>query len=238
MFAAAAEAAGVRQAELQLPEGSCVGDAVTLCRQRWPGLSRLGDALLVAVNQEYAQLQQPLSDGDELALIPPVSGGQEAGDQLGSACAPARRFAVVAQPLRAEQVAALVASPQAGAITLFVGTVREWTAGRRTLWLEYEAYVEMAEAKLRQIAQEVEAQWPGTQLAVWHRVGRLAPGEASVVIAAAAPHREEAFAAARYAIERLKRVVPIWKREVWEDGSAWVGSQLDPFVHPERSTQR
>ena len=88
---------------------------------------------------------------------------------------------------------------------------------------------EMAEAKMAEIVAEISRQWPGTRVAIWHRVGRLAPGEASVVIAAAAPHREEAFAAARYAIERLKRVVPIWKKEVWEDGQAWIGSQLDPY---------
>ncbi|MCG0239192.1 MAG: molybdenum cofactor biosynthesis protein MoaE [Firmicutes bacterium] len=141
---------------------------------------------------------------------------------------------MVAEPISPEAVAAKVADPTIGAVVTFIGTVREWTRGRQTIYLEYEAYPEMAVAQMERIAREIQEKWPGTRVAITHRVGRLQIGEASVVIAVGAPHRAEAFAACRHAIERLKQIVPIWKKEVWADGEEWVGSQAGPdWMHPE-----
>lgn len=133
-------------------------------------------------------------------------------------------YRLTTEPLSADAVAAAVAAPEAGAIAVFLGVVRNETAGRRVVALEYEAHAPMAEAKMKEIGEVIHARWPGVrQVAMVHRVGRLAVGEASVAIAVSAAHRREAFEACRFAIERLKAVVPIWKKEVFEDGAVWVG---------------
>jgi molybdopterin synthase catalytic subunit len=137
-------------------------------------------------------------------------------------------FRVTDQPLSVEAIARLVEHRGAGAVVVFVGTVRDSSEGRRVRYLEYDAYPEMAEATLRQIGDEIRQRWGLDRVAIVHRTGHLDIGEASVVIAVAAPHRVEAFQACRYAIDRLKAIVPIWKKEVWEDGeSRWVGSELN-----------
>ena len=115
--------------------------------------------------------------------------------------------------------------PEAGAVTTFIGTVREWTEGKRTLCLEYEAYKPMAVNMLQQIGEEIEARWPETRTAISHRIGRLDISDIAVVIAVSSPHRISAYEANRYAIERIKQMVPIWKKEVWEDGECWIGDQ-------------
>lgn len=164
----------------------------------------------IAVDQEFAEDATPLRDGAEVAVVPPVAGG-----------AP-RRFAVVDRPLELAEVLEAVASPGLGGIVTFTGTVRDETRGRRVVRLEYEAYRGMAEKKLAEIGAAVAAEH-GVEVAIVHRVGVLAPGDAAVVIACAAPHRTAAFRACEACIERLKKDVPIWKREVFEDGSEWVG---------------
>jgi len=218
-FAAAADAAGRRTLEVDW-SGRTLAQLLEFLEQQYPNLARLAPVLSVAVNREYASGDRVLADGDEVALIPPVSGGAD----------PAQRplFEITTEPLSADEVAARVTNPYSGATVVFVGTVREWTRGRRTIRLEYEAYPEMAVAQMEQIGREIAERWPGARVAIAHRVGPLAIGEASVVIAVATPHRADAFEACRYAIERLKQIVPIWKKEVWEDGEAWVGSQLGP----------
>lgn len=223
-FAAAAQAAGCR--ETQGPwAGMTAGAVLEHLRQEYPGLGRLQAALAVAVNREYADPETVLADGDELALIPPVSGG-----------AP-KLYEVTAQPLVADEIAARVTNPYSGATLVFLGTVREWTKGKRTVFLEYEAYPEMAEAQMKVIADEIEARWPGARTAIVHRIGKLGIGEASVVIAVATPHRADSFDACRHAIERLKQIVPIWKKEIWDDGEEWVGSQLGPdWMHTSPKT--
>jgi molybdopterin synthase catalytic subunit len=148
--------------------------------------------------------------GAELALIPPVSGGSGL-------------FSVVDRPLRLEEVVAAVSGEAYGGLVTFSGSVRNQTRGRRVLRLEYESYPGMAEKRLAAIGAEVAERWSGTRLAIMHRVGTLMPGELAVVIAAAAPHRKEAFLACEHAIERLKQDVPIWKKEFFEDGEVWVG---------------
>jgi len=135
-------------------------------------------------------------------------------------------YRVTEEPLSADAVGAAVTVPAAGGVAVFLGVVRDNTAGRRVVALEYEAHVPMAEAKLKEIGEDVYRRWPGVrQVAILHRIGRLAVGEASVVIGVSAAHRHDAFAACHHAIDTLKQIVPIWKREIFEDGSAWVGLQ-------------
>ncbi len=239
LFAAAADAVGRRTLEGDWA-GRTAAQLLEILSQQYPNLSRLTPVLSVAVNREYVSEDRVLADGDEVALIPPVSGGAEtSGAEADSAEANSAEvdgaeaggqplFEVTAAPLSADEVAARVTNPYSGATLVFVGTVREWTRGRRTVHLEYEAYAEMAVAQMEQIGQEIAERWPGARVAIVHRVGKLEIGEASVVIAVATPHRADAFEACRHAIERLKQIVPIWKKEVWEDGEAWVGSQVGP----------
>lgn len=138
-------------------------------------------------------------------------------------------FRVGDAPLRIEEVVAAVEAPSCGAVTTFIGTVRETNAGRKVLWLDYEAYAPLAVRSFERIATEVAERWPGTALAIHHRTGRIEIGEASVALAAAAPHRADAFAAARFAIERIKQIAPIWKHEHFVGGEVWIeGATADP----------
>lgn len=136
-----------------------------------------------------------------------------------------KAFEIVEQAINPQYYADMVLRPEAGAVTLFTGHVREWTKGVRTLYLAYEAYIPMAEKKLAQIGAEIEAQWPGTKTAIAHRIGALAISDIAVVIAVSSPHRKAAYEANEYAIERIKEIVPIWKKEIWEDGEEWIGDQ-------------
>lgn len=177
-----------------------------------PSLAPLLPWVRIAVNEEFASDDDPVLEGDDVALIPPVSGGAGAGP-----------FAVGPEPIRADDLIAAVRVASAGAVVTFAGTVRDSTGGLAVTALEYEAYEPMAVRCLRRIADEVRARWPEASIAIRHRTGRLEIGEISVVIAVSSPHRRDAFDACRYAIERLKEDVPIWKKEIRRDGSVWVG---------------
>jgi MoaE-MoaD fusion protein len=209
-FAVARERAGCAREELEVPADPTARTILQRVAERHPSLSPLLPHLRVAVNREFAQPDDPVPDGAEVALIPPVAGGSGL-------------FRVVDRPLELDEVVRAVAAEGRGAVVTFSGSVRDLTQGRRVVRLEYEAYPPMAEQKLAQIAAEAEASWPGCRVAVMHRVGTLLPGELAVVIAAAAPHRKEAFRACEHTIERLKQDVPIWKKEHFEDGEVWVG---------------
>ncbi len=207
-FAAAREAAGTAREELaEAPPDVAALRAALAARH--PALARLLPRCRVAVNEEFVPDGAPVPDGAEVAVVPPVAGG-------------APLFAVVDRPLSLDEVVEAVRATASGGIVTFTGTVRAGTGGRRVVRLEYEAYRPMAERVLARIGEEVGAAH-GARLAVVHRMGVLEPGDAAVVIAAAAPHRAPAFRACQECLERLKHEVPIWKREVFEDGSEWVG---------------
>ncbi|MFY0530136.1 molybdenum cofactor biosynthesis protein [Archangium gephyra] len=210
-FAAARERVGLPHESLELPPGARVTDVLRLLATRHPALAPLLPHLRVAVNQEFSNAEAEVPAGAELALIPPVAGGSGG------------LFRVVDRPLRLEEVVEAVSGEAYGGLVTFSGSVRNQTRGRRVLRLEYEAYPPMAEKKLAEIGAEVAGKFNGTRLAIVHRVGTLTPGELAVVIAAAAPHRKEAFLGCEHAIERLKQDVPIWKKEFFEDGEVWVG---------------
>lgn len=137
-----------------------------------------------------------------------------------------KQYEIVEHPIDSDAYVKQVLHPGAGAVTVFTGHVREWTHGIRTLYLAYEAYVPMAEKKLKQIGEEIENRWPGTRAAIAHRIGELQISDIAVVIAVSSPHRKAAYEANEYAIERIKEMVPIWKKEIWENGEEWVGTQL------------
>jgi molybdopterin synthase catalytic subunit len=212
LFASYREAAGVGHVLLELSPGASVRDAIAEITRRHPVVAQIRQ-LVIARNQDYVGLDEPLADGDELALIPPVSGGAvTAGD----------RILVSAATLSVDAAIDTVRGPDAGGIVVFLGTVRDHSRGKRVRHLEYEAYAEMAEAKMREIASALETAHAPLRLAMHHRVGDLAIGDIAVVIVAAAPHRDAAFTATRAAIDELKRVVPIWKKEYTDDGAVWI----------------
>ena len=207
-FAAARDAAGTDQDTLPRPPAT-VGALRRALADARPGLARVLARSRIAVDQEFVEDDAPLRDGAEVAIVPPVAGG-------------APSFRVVDRPIALAEVLEAVGGTGLGGIVTFTGTVRDETGGRRVLRLEYEAYVPMAERKLAELGEAI-GRAHGAAVAIVHRVGVLRPGDAAVVIACAAPHRTPAFRACEACIEALKRDVPIWKREVYEDGSEWVG---------------
>jgi MoaE-MoaD fusion protein len=218
-FASVREMIGRKEDSLELDPGATVAEAIERLAGDDARLRQSFARCLPMVNLAYVEPKQELQDGDELALIPPVSGG---GGQEQS-----EPFRVTADPLDAAAIEALVASPAAGAVALFVGSVRDHARGRSVERLVYEAYEPAAVAMLAQIGREIEGRWSVERVAIVHRIGSLGVGEASVVIGVSSGHRAEAFDACRYAIERIKEIVPIWKKEHYADGSAWIGSEAD-----------
>lgn len=180
----------------------------SLCRD-YPALGGMKERITFAVNAQVVKEDYRLREGDEVALIPPVCGGSASGKGT---------FRLTDAPLEPNSIAGEVASGGDGAIVSFTGIVRDNTMGRPVVALEYEAYTEMAEGKMREIGAEIQERWGLSGVAIVHRVGRLSVGEVSVVVAVASPHRREAFEACEYAMERLKAIVPIWKKDIWQEG--------------------
>jgi MoaE-MoaD fusion protein len=218
LFARYREATGHERLEVEVPEGGTVETAWSAVVGRHPVLSAYRPYTLFAVGHDYVQPDHRLRADDELCLFPPVSGGAAASD--------VDVFRVVEHPLSPDAIAAEVDDPGAGGVVIFSGVVRNQTDGRPVKFLEYEAHPPMAEVKMREIGAEIRARWSGIRrIAMLHRIGRLEIGESSVLIAVSAAHRGDAFEACRYAIDTLKRTVPVWKKEHFEDGEVWVGLQ-------------
>lgn len=224
-FATLKDKAGVAEAELELPAGSRVADFRRQLAAQFPQLPQGRASLLVAVNQEYAFDEDLLPDGAQVAVFPPVSGGSGAPEV----------FSVTEQQIDLNQLLEGITTPSTGATCTFSGMVRGQTLRdlpHETIRLEYEAYVPMAEAKMRQVAAEIRARWPAVQgIAIVQRIGVLLPGTPTVVIACSAAHRDSGvFEAARYGIDRLKEIVPVWKKEVGPQGEEWVEGEYIPEV--------
>jgi molybdopterin synthase catalytic subunit/molybdopterin converting factor small subunit len=213
LFASYREAAGVGHIQLELPDGARVRDAISEIRRLHPLVGSGRAALLLARDREYVDADAELRDGNELALIPPVSGG---------ATGAVARIAIGTEALSVDDVIAAVRDDSFGGVAVFLGTVRDRSRGVRVTHLEYEAYAEMAERRMREIADRLEREHAPARVAMHHRIGDLGIGEIAVVVAAGAPHRDAAFAAARAAIDELKRDVPIWKKEHGENGAVWI----------------
>ncbi len=214
LFARLREQAGAGRIALELPAGATLLDAYAALRRLHPALEANPEWVRPALNQALAVWEAPVSDGDEVAFIPPVSGGD-------ASAAPVL-FELTSEPLDARRLEAAVARSEAGAICTFTGVVRDNSRGRSTERLEYEAYAAMAVSEMRKIAAEIGSRWPETRIAMAHRTGTLEIGEASVVVSVSAPHRAEAIAACKLGIDRLKESVPIWKKEFFEGGEVWI----------------
>jgi len=221
------EIVGRAAEDAEFPAGSDLRVVFESYASRFPQLRQMAASIVVARNQEFAALSTTLADGDEVAFLPPVSGGS---------CAPfeteedGRYFALVRKTIDARSLVSRVLTGAEGAVVTFEGTVRNNTKGRSTLCLDYDCYQPMALKMMAQIGREIAASHAVTRLAMVHRLGRMLVGETSVVVIVAAPHRKPAFEAALEGINRLKKLVPIWKKEHFVDGEVWVEGEWDSNV--------
>jgi len=226
-FGVLKEPAGKSEDFLELLPGATVADLLTLCEAQIPTLRNAMTSIAVAVNQQYAGVETQLHAGDEVALLPPVSGGTE---ELQNKKPSGRgRYASIMQPpIETASTLANIKRGEDGAVVVFEGVVRNQTRGRKTLYLNYEAYAEMALQQMEELAEQSLKQFPIRDVALIHRLGRLEIGETSVLIVVASAHRAAAFDACRWLIDTLKRTVPIWKKEYFEDGAVWADGEPFP----------
>jgi molybdopterin synthase catalytic subunit/molybdopterin converting factor small subunit len=220
LFAAHRESIGRAVLSIDVSPGTTAGEVWQAVAAHHPSLRLVTAPAAVAVNDVVRPAGHPLADGDHVALIAPVSGGETHAGSL-------PHLDLVHDPIRVDALLDAVRHPGAGAVLLFLGTVRAHSRGRDVERLEYEAYDTLARHEMARIARHAVERW-GVRIAMAHRLGTLRLGEISVAIAVAAPHRREAFEAGRFAIDTLKQTVPIWKKEVWASGSEWIGQDDSP----------
>jgi molybdopterin synthase catalytic subunit/molybdopterin converting factor small subunit len=206
----------------EVGEGASVADLFARYGERYPELIGFRKSVVASVNQAFTDWRSLLTENDEVAFLPPVSGGVGAVRVE----APRDLFELVRDPIRVAEIVAQLKAPEDGAVSVFEGIVRNHSAGRKTLYLDYEAYEAMALAKLREIGETMRARFTINRLALVHRLGRLEIGETSVFIGVSSAHRGAAFDACRFAIDTLKRTVPIWKKEYFEDGAIWAEGEI------------
>jgi len=216
---------GVEEQRVELPEGENLEGLWSECSKRFPRLGEIANSLLCAVNQEVVERSRPLRDGDEVAFMPPVSGG--ASEDF---------FLLTRQPILTAELTRQLKTSEDGALVVFEGIVRNHSQGRRTLYLEYEAYEPMAVRKMEEIGGEAKRQFGIDRVGMIHRLGRLEIGETSVAILVTSAHRHAAFEACHFAIDRLKQVVPIWKKEHFEDGAVWAEGDRRLLIDDSRLT--
>ena len=217
-FGVLKDLAGKASDSLDLAEDATLGDVLTYYQQSIPRLKETAHSLAMSVNQEYAGPATRLKPGDEVALLPPVSGGSEPGP----------RAAIVREAINTASILQKIKRPEDGAAAIFEGIVRNQTRGRRTLYLDYEAYEDMALRQMEELGVRALADFQIRNVAIVHRLGRLEIGETSVLIVVASAHRAAAFDACRWLIDTLKRTVPIWKKEHFEDGTVWADGEPFP----------
>jgi MoaE-MoaD fusion protein len=212
---------------LDLPEHALLRDVLAHYEAEFPSLRKLSSSLAMSVNQEYASSERALHSGDEVGLLPPVSGGS--GDVAVDLVADrANTVEIVRERIDVAAVVQKIRCPADGAVVVFEGVVRNNSRGRRTLFLDYEAYEEMALRQMNGLVEQAHSQFSIRQIALLHRVGRLQIGETSVLVVVASAHRGAAFDACRWLIDTLKRTVPIWKKEHFEDGAVWADGEPFP----------
>lgn len=224
-FASLKDIVGARSIEIEMAEGDTVADLSSVLLDRYPALGGRLTLVRVAVNSELANELHRLYADDEVAYLPPVSGGSGTSSDTDGGAASGRgdNFAAVVEgAISIDRVLRSVRRGDCGAVVLFIGTVRDNFQGRRVIGMEYEAHPILAEHALNEVISEVRKRWPLREIRVVHRIGRLEVGDISVAVAVSAPHRPAAFEAGRFAIDRLKETVPIWKKELLEDGEVWI----------------
>jgi molybdopterin synthase catalytic subunit len=220
-FASLKDIVGSRELQIDMPAGSTIHDVLERLESSYPRLRAYRPVVLTSVNEEYAPLQATVADGDELAIFPPVSGGAPESEVAVSPY-PREIYRITRDPIDARGIAATMLRPEAGALCVFEGVVRNNSKGKATRYLEYEAYETMALRKMEEIGTFVRSAWEIEAVAIIHRLGRMEIGETSVAIIVVSAHRRASFDACEYAIDRLKKIVPIWKKEFFEDGEVWV----------------
>jgi MoaE-MoaD fusion protein len=227
LFGQAREFAGSSSLDLEVERPATVESAFALLKARHPKLAQMERSLLFAVNEEYASPSDTLADGDRLAILPPVSGGQ--AEDI---------FEITREPIDISSLRARLLSGDSGAIVIFDGVARNNTKGRPTLYLEYEGYTEMALRTLGQVCREAHERWPINRIGIIHRLGRIEISQSSVAICVTSAHRRIAFEACQYAIDRLKKIVPIWKKEYFEDGAVWVEGETMPAAQEQKEESK
>jgi len=222
-FGSTRDITGVAEEQIDFENGSALGDLRRQYEARFPRLAQMRGSLLIAVNEEFRERSWHLNEGDEVAFIPPVSGG-------GDGASATDFFRLTRDPIPTARLADDLKKPEDGAVVVFEGIVRNHLGGRRTRYLEYEAYESMAVKEMTEIGGEARAKFRVDRIGIIHRLGRIEIGETSVAIIVTAGHRGAAFDACRYLIDRLKQVVPIWKKEFFEDGSVWAEGEKPSTV--------
>jgi molybdopterin synthase catalytic subunit/molybdopterin converting factor small subunit len=217
LFGQAREFVGASSLDLEVAAPATVESVFAILKAEHPRLAQMERSLLFAINEEYASPSDTLYDSDRLAILPPVSGGETQDI-----------FEITREPIDISSLRKQLLTGESGAVVIFDGVARNNTKGRRTLYLEYEGYVEMALKTMAQISSEVHEKWPINRVGIIHRLGRIEISESSVVIVVTSAHRRVAFEACHYAIDRLKKIVPIWKKEYFEDGEVWVEGEAMP----------
>ena len=223
-FATLKDIVGSRHIEMEIPSGSTIGDLLTNLEASFPRMKDYRPIVLTAINEEYADQRTRIADGDEVAIFPPVSGGEVQSDAL-TVSRFGELYQIVRDPIDAQAVARQLLRAEDGAICVFEGVVRNNSKGKRTLHLVYEAYEAMALKKLEEIGIFVRQAWDIGGIAMIHRLGHLEIGETSVAVIVTSAHRRAAFDACHYSIDKLKKIVPIWKKEFFEDGEIWIEGQ-------------
>ena len=227
---------GLAEDQAEIAEGASLEDVFSRYEHKFPELAKLRSSIAAAINQEYSEWRAPIAPNDEVAFLPPVSGGSGAETQTqhaGDVCE------IVRAPIRTQEIVTSVKMPADGAVVTFEGIVRNNSRGKETLFLIYEAYEAMALAKMREICAEMRQRFPIDCIAMQHRLGRLEIGETSILIVVSSAHRAAAYEASRFAIDTFKRIVPIWKQEHFRDGAIWAEGEtpsLQPFSPPKESS--
>jgi MoaE-MoaD fusion protein len=222
------EIVGRAEDDAELAEGARLDELYARYGERYPELAGFRGSVVASVNQVFSDWQSRLSPGDEVAFLPPVSGGSS-GAASSNLAVERDVIRLVRERIAVEQIVAALKAPEDGVVLAFEGIVRNHSRGQRTLYLEYEAYESMALAKLREIAEAIHAQFQVDRVALVHRLGRMEIGETSVLVVVASAHRAAAFEACRFGIDTLKRIVPIWKKEYFESGAVWAEGEIPPL---------
>ena len=221
-FATLKDIVGRRELDVDVPSGATINDLWEHLEARYPSIGRYRSIALTSLNEEYVDRKAVVSDGDEVALFPPVSGGSS---ESVIADRPRELYRLTRDAIDAHAIAELILRPEDGAICTFEGVVRNNSKGKTTRYLEYEAYESMALKMMEELGGFVRKAWDIGSVAIIHRLGHMEIGETSVAIIVTSPHRKASFDACEYAIDRLKKIVPIWKKEFFEDGEVWVEGQ-------------
>jgi molybdopterin synthase catalytic subunit len=222
-FASLKDIVGSRELDFDVPSGATVNDLLERLEARYPGLRPYRSIVLTSLNEDYVERSTVVSDGDEVAIFPPVSGGASSEPVI--ADRPREVYRLTREAIDAREIADMILRPEDGALCIFEGVVRNNSKGKTTRYLEYEAYETMALKTMEEIGEFVRSAWEIGCVAIVHRLGRMEIGETSVAIIITSPHRRASFDACEYAIDRLKKVVPIWKKEFFDDGEIWIEGQ-------------